>query len=204
MFHQPLRFFDMNSFSRSLVLVSAVALMLSACGRNMGGDVYSSDSSVGKVLYGTVVSARTVTIKDKESNKEPGVGAIAGGVAGGVAGSTVGGGTGSALSAIGGALAGAVLGNLAEDQLSTQSGMEYIVQLDAPKTPKTIAKRSDERLTVNRGNSVESEVMSAAMPEESASDTISVLQQDTTPIGVGTRVMVVYRDDRARIVPAAR
>lgn len=194
----------MKIFSRSLVLVSAAALMLSACGRNMSGDVYSSDSSVGKVIYGTVVSARQITIKDKESNKELGIGSVAGGLAGGVAGSTIGKGTGSALGAIGGALAGGILGNMAEDQLSTQSGMEYIVQLDAAKTPKSIAIQKNERLTVNSGKSVESDVMGAAMTEETASDAISVIQQDANPIPVGSRVMVVYRDDRARIVPSAR
>lgn len=194
----------MKIFSRSLVLVSAAALMLSACGRNMSGDVYSSDTSVGKVIYGTVVSARQITIKDKESNKDLGIGAIAGGAAGGVAGSTIGKGTGSALGAIGGALAGGILGNMAEDQLSTQSGMEYIVQLDAPKRPNTIVSHQTKNYNINEGRSVESDVMGAAMSQETESDAISVIQQDANPIPVGSRVMVIYRDDRARIVPSAR
>lgn len=192
----------MPFFTRSLAVAVAAVLALSGCGRDMQGDVYSSDTSVGKVVYGTVVSARQITITDKENNKDAGVGAIAGGVAGGVAGSTVGKGRGSLLGAVGGALAGGILGNLAESELSKQSGFEYIVQLDAPKTPKSIAVKKDERFTVNQGKSVESDVMNAAMPEETASDAISVIQQDDAPIGVGTRVMVVYRDDRTRIVPA--
>ncbi len=174
-------------------------MVMSACGKNLHSDVYSSESSVGKVLYGTVVSARSITIKDNESNKQLGLGTIAGGAAGGVAGSTIGKGRGSTLGAIGGALAGAVVGAIAEDQLSTSEGIEYIVQLDASKTPKSIAIKKHEKLTVNNGKNVEADVIDAAMIEETSSNVISVIQQDDAPIAAGARVMVVYRDDRARI-----
>lgn len=196
----------MNLLKNTVLLVSAASLMLlSACGRNMQGDVYTSSSSVGKVVYGTVVSARPVTIKDNESLKGSGLGGIAGGIAGGVGGSEIGKGTGSAIGAIGGALAGAMIGAVAEDQLSTSNGFEYIVELDAPKTPKSIAIQKKEKINISTGkNSVESDVMDAAMPEETASDAISVIQQDDVAIEEGSRVMVIYRDDRARIVPSHR
>lgn len=196
----------MHLIKTSLVAVSlAGVLLLSACARNMQGDVYSSGSSVGKVVYGTVVSARQVTIKDNEDPNNNGLGAIAGGVAGGVGGSEIGKGKGSVIGAIGGALAGAMIGAVAEDQLSTTSGYEYIVELDAPKKPKSIAVHKKEKLNVSTGkNSVESDVMDAAMPEETASDAISVIQQDDQPIPEGSRVMVIYRDDRARIVESHR
>lgn len=186
---------------RPLHLCAAIAgvMALGACAKNLHGDVYSSESSVGKVVYGTVVSARNITIKDKESNKQLGLGTLAGGAAGGVAGSTVGNGKGSTLSAIGGALAGAVVGAIAEDQLSTSSGVEYIVKLDTPKAPKSIAVKKNEKLTIAQGKNVEADVMDAAMMEETASNVISVIQQDEVPIAAGARVMVVYRDDRARI-----
>jgi outer membrane lipoprotein SlyB len=191
---------------KTITLSASVAalLLVSACARNMQGDVYSSSSSVGKVVYGTVVSVRQVTIKDNEDPNNNGLGAIAGGVAGGVGGSEIGKGKGSVIGAIGGALAGAMIGAVAEDQLSTTSGYEYIVELDSNKSSTNKIKRSATDLNVNRGNSVESDVMNAAIPEENATGAISVIQQDDQPIAEGSRVMVVYRDDRARIVPSRR
>lgn len=190
--------------TRLLALTLTALVTLSACSRNMDSQTYTSSSSVGKVVYGTVVSARGITIKDKENLSDNAMGGLAGGVAGGVAGSAIGSGTGNTAATVGGAIAGAVLGAVIEDQLSTSSGFEYIVQLDAPKTPKTTASRSNDRIAVTRGKSVESDVMDAAIPNETASDAISVIQQDDVMIAPGTRVMVVYRDDRARIVPVAR
>lgn len=195
----------MKLFQQTIMIVSMAGLvLLSACGRNMQGDVYSSSSSVGKVVYGTVVSARQITIKDNESTKAGGLGGIAGGVAGGVGGSEIGKGKGSVVGAIGGALAGAMIGAIAEDQLSTSTGYEYIVELDAPKSSKSSIKRSATDFNMNRGNNVENDVMNAAIPEETSTGAISVIQQDEQPISEGARVMVIYRDDRARIVPSTR
>jgi outer membrane lipoprotein SlyB len=178
--------------------------MLSACARTMDSNTVNSSTSVGKVIYGTVVSARGVTIKDNDRLGDNVLGGAAGGVMGGIGGSTIGSGSGRTAATAGGAIAGAVLGAYIQDQLSTSSGFEYIVKLDAPKTPKLVTNRSNDNLRIgtNNRNEVEREVMASAIPEETASDAISVVQQDDAAIAPGTRVMVIYRDDRARIVPA--
>lgn len=194
----------MRVTTRFSLLLIAAAFGLSACSRNMDSNTYTSSSSVGKVVYGTVVSARGITIKDKENLSDNVLGGAAGGVMGGVAGSAIGSGSGQSAATVGGVIAGAVLGAMLEDELSTSSGFEYIVQLDAPKKPNTTASRSNDRISVTRGKSVESDVMDAAIPNETASDAVSVIQQDDVMIAPGTRVMVVYRDDRTRIIPAAR
>lgn len=187
---------------RSLIALAAAPLfLLSACTRNMDGNTVSSSSSVGKVLYGTVVSARTVTIKDNERLQDNVVGGAAGGVVGGVAGSGVGKGTGQDLAVVGGAIAGAVLGAVIQDELSTSQGQEYIVRLDgAQQTANTTTYKKDIKLTGRNG--VENDVMDSVQMAPTQAEMISVIQQDDVPIQTGTRVMVVYRDDRARIVPA--
>lgn len=194
----------MRVTTRFSLLLIAATFGLSGCSRNMDSNTYTSSSSVGKVVYGTVVSARGITIKDKDKLSDNVMGGAAGGVLGGVGGSAIGSGSGRSAATVGGVIAGAVLGAMLEDELSTSSGFEYIVQLDAPKTPSSIAIRKDERITVSRGKSIEEDVANAAVTQETSSDAISVIQQDDLMIAPGTRVMVVYRDDRTRIVPAAR
>ncbi len=193
----------MRSLLRPLIITASCISLLAACNRTMDSATVNSGTSVGKVVYGTVVSARAVTIKDNDRIGDNVIGGAAGGVAGGVAGSSIGSGTGNDAAVVGGAIAGAILGAVIEDQLSTSSGFEYIVKLDAPKTPNVITRRANENLRIgtNNANEVERDVMASAIPEESATDAISVVQQDDAQIAPGTRVMVIYRDDRARIVP---
>lgn len=190
--------------ARPLLFALAAFLALSACNRTMDSGTVSSNSSVGKVIYGTVISARAVTIKDNEDLGDNVIGGAAGGVAGGVAGSAVGSGSGEAAATVGGAIAGAILGAVIEDQLSTSSGFEYIVKLDAPKAPNLVTRRSNDNIRIgsNNANEVERDVMASAIPEETATNAISVIQADDVQIAPGTRVIVVYRDDRARITPA--
>jgi outer membrane lipoprotein SlyB len=116
---------------KKIMALGLALAMLAGCARNLEQDVYTSGNTVGKVVQGVIVSARPVTVKDQDDTSNAGVGALGGGVAGGVAGSAIGKGKGSALAAVGGAIAGAVIGAYAEDALSTQSGMEYVVKLAA-------------------------------------------------------------------------
>lgn len=179
------------------VLIAATAL-LGACSRNLDANTYTSGNTVGKVVYGTVVSARSVTIKDHDKLEENALGGLAGGVVGGVAGSAAGKGTGKSLATVGGAIAGAVLGAYAQDELSTTSGYEYIVQLDSPGYNESAAKKN---VTIKGQNSVAQDVKDSIHTAQTQSEAISIVQQDQAMLPAGTRVMVVYNDDRPRVIP---
>ncbi len=190
-------------FSSAVVAVLAAStLLLSACARNMDGSTVTSSSSVGKVLYGRVVSARAVTIKDSEQLQDNVLGGAAGGIAGGVAASSIGKGNGQNVATVGGAIAGAVLGALIQDQLGTSSGYEYIVKLDSSQKAATKIKKSKKDITLRGQDMVEDDVMSSAEMASMESETISVIQQDAQAIPMGSKVMVVYRDDRAHLTLA--
>jgi len=189
---------------KTFPLLLVAALSLTACGRNLDSATYTSGAPVGKVIYGTVISARQVTVKDNDSTKSNALGGVAGGALGGVAGSTIGSGSGRSLATIGGVIAGAMLGSAAEDQLSTSSGTEYIVQLDkAPSAKNSKTYRSQERVDINRGTSVSDDINQSIQLDDTASDAIAVVQQDQVVIAPGTRVAVIYSDDRPRITPIA-
>lgn len=182
-----------------LVIVSALSVcILSACGRNLEGDVYTSSDTVGKVLQGTIVSAREVTVKDQD-DLNGSFGAIAGGVMGGISGSAVGGGTGQALATAGGAILGTIAGSVAEDALSTQAAFEYVIELNAAqrRSPDDVF-REEGRYT--RGSSVEDDIKSSIRTAPTQSEFISVIQADDTALAPGQPVLVVYHDDRPRVV----
>lgn len=183
------------------LLLMLTAISLAACGRNLDGATYTTNNPVGKVTYGTVISARPVTVRDSERMQDNALGGIAGGVAGGVAGSGVGGGTGRSLATVGGAIAGSVLGAAIQDQLGTSSGTEYIVQLDSPKAAGKGIYRSQDRLDINRGKNVANDINDAMVVGDTQAEAIAVIQQDPTPIAVGTRVAIIYSDDRPRLAP---
>ena len=107
---------------------ACVALLTSACAANINSDHYatSSTGSVGQVMPCTVVSVRQVNVSSSDSS----AGSVLGAIGGGVAGSTIGHGRGSVLGALSGAALGALAGDFAEDELSKQTGVEYIVKLD--------------------------------------------------------------------------
>ncbi len=184
---------------KNLALITVAALSLAACGRNLDSSTYTSGAPVGKVVYGTVISARAVTVKDNDSGKSNVLGGVAGGALGGVAGSTIGSGSGQSMATIGGVLAGAMLGSMAEDQLSTSTGAEYIVQLDGAKATKNTVSKRDYR--INNTNSVSDDINQSISMDSTGSNAIAVIQQDQVMIAPGTRVAVIYSDDRPRITP---
>lgn len=184
------------------MLFTAVIALATGCGRRLGGDVVTSNATVGKVVYGTVVSARAVTIKDTERLQDNVLGGAAGGVAGGIAGSSIGGGTGKGLATVGGAILGAVAGAALQDELGTSSGTEYVVMLDSAATPNNITQKRDYRVTGS--NSVKNDINQSIQLNDQATQTLAVVQQDEVMIAPGTRVMVVYSDDRPRVVPLPR
>jgi outer membrane lipoprotein SlyB len=118
----------MKSFFKSLLVIALAGLVLTGCNPSLSSNDYSYGSAgqVSRVLKGTIVSARIVTVDNNGQNT---AGTVAGGVAGAIAaGSTIGGGNGSALAAVGGAVLGGVIGNRIENSMSKQQGMEYVVK----------------------------------------------------------------------------
>lgn len=183
---------------RSIIACITAMLVLAACARNIEGSTYTSDNTVGKVTYGTIVSARQVTVKDNDKLEKNALGGLAGGVAGGVAGSSIGGGSGKGLATVGGAVLGAVAGAYMQDQLTTQTGFEYIVQLDSPRYAETASKKN---VTWKGSDSVAQDVKDSMHTSQTESDAIAIVQTDPAMLQAGTRVMVVYNDDRPRVVP---
>ena len=180
---------------RKLLLLPAL-LLCAACARNMNSNVYSDSATPGKVLEGTVISARPVTIKAHDKLQDNTLGGVGGGVAGGLLGSQVGNGGGSVAGAIGGALLGAVGGALAEDALGSSDGTEYLIKLDKKYLQEyhTISKK----IVSNGKNSVEQGMTSTDVP--SKTDIVSVAQAPDESIRKGSRVYVIYNDDRPRVV----
>lgn len=114
------------------LIAAAMMVLLAGCADNINSDHYSTNATgkVSTVSQCTVLSVRAVSV-----NTNSGAGTVIGGVAGGVAGSTIGkGSTATALGAVGGALLGGFAGNAAEQGLTSQTGLEYILKLDNGQT----------------------------------------------------------------------
>lgn len=173
------------------VLISTLAL--SACRANTASDRYSSTGLTGKVVEGTIISARPVTVEGKETL----LGALGGGVAGGVAGSTLGKGKGSTLGATAGVVAGALVGSAIEKAVSESDGIEYIVRLDkkyinsVPTNVETSAYKS---------SNVDKEIQQSVTVEQTSTDLVSVVQDAKDFFNVGDRVLIIYNNDRPRLV----
>jgi outer membrane lipoprotein SlyB len=113
---------------KQLVASCAIALTMSACAANINSSHYatSDTGAVGQAMNCTVVSVRQVDVSSSDSS----AGSVLGAIGGGIAGSTIGHGRGSLLGALGGAALGGIAGNYAQEGLSSQKGVEYIVKLD--------------------------------------------------------------------------
>ena len=189
----------MRHLLKSTAALLAAAVMLAACGRDLDSNTVNSSNTAGKVAFGKIISARPVTIKDNPKLQDNTAGALAGGAAGGVAASTIGKGKGSDIAAIGGVIAGAVLGAYAEDALTTQNGYEYIVKLEGDPSKKPVTKHREVRVS---HDSVKDDIDNSVQTASVTTNVISVDQADDKMIAKGTRVMVIYSDDRTRVVPA--
>jgi outer membrane lipoprotein SlyB len=139
---------------RSITLISMallVAVVATGCARQISSNVYSA-SSVGETSTtypGVIISARQVTVEDKEYLEQNGLGIVGGGVGGALAGSQFGKGTGNTLATVGGAVAGAVAGAYAEKALKSQNAMEYVVALENGES-KTVVQGLDPTLAVGQ------------------------------------------------------
>ncbi len=113
---------------KSSLFVGILSLLVSACAPNINSNHYntSATGTVGQVVPCTVISVRQVSVSSSDSS----TGSVLGAIGGGVAGSTIGHGRGSVLGALGGAALGGIAGSMAQEGLSKQGGLEYIVKLD--------------------------------------------------------------------------
>lgn len=112
--------------NRVMILVALTLLM--GCTPNVSPNSYSVGSvgEVNRTVAGTVISARSVKIDGTS-----GLGAASGAAVGATAGSALGGGVRSNIvGAVGGAVIGGVAGALAENAMTKQVGMEYVIQTE--------------------------------------------------------------------------
>jgi outer membrane lipoprotein SlyB len=186
----------MKKFS-ALILV--LALVLSACARNMSSNSYKSTDSSGKVVEGVIVSARAVQINEAESLGDNAMGGLAGGVAGGVAGSAIGSGTGQSLATVGGVIAGALLGAAIQSELSNSEGTEYIVKIGGSNQANSKQKKTKQ---IKVGTEEVSDSIKDSIETNMQTEMVSVVQQDDIPLQKGQRVYVIYTDGRPRITAA--
>ncbi len=132
----------------AFLLLLPFALTLAGCAAQIGVNQYDSSAvgSVNRARMGTIVSVRQITVADSNGS----LGTTIGGIAGGVAGSQIGSGsTAAVLGAVGGALVGGAAGNMAQRGLSSQSGYEYVVQLDGGGLI-TVTQGSDVLMTTGQ------------------------------------------------------
>lgn len=113
----------------TIVIATAITLLLSGCASSLSGDSYSRSEArqAQAVQVGTVVGTRLVQIEGTKS----GIGAVTGGAVGGIAANSIGGGRGKALATIGGAALGALAGSAAEEGVTRTQGVEVMVRLDS-------------------------------------------------------------------------
>ena len=191
----------MINFTKMFSVLAVATLVLSGCAREMSSNVYTSSSSSGKVLEGTVLSARQITINESDKLNENMMGLLGGGLAGGVLGSTVGKGKGNSLATIGGAALGATAGAFAQKKLSSAPGMEYVVRID-PKYVSSIPPKLTRREISYGKSNASNDVNNSIRVADTKTDLISVIQGVDTIVQPGQRVLVIYNNDRPRVVPS--
>lgn len=102
---------------------------LTGCMSSLSPDTYTTANAgqVYRVATGVIIGSRLVRVSDNGTGL--GVGTVAGGALGAIAGSQIGQGNGSLAAGIGGALLGGIAGGHAQQGLTTQYGVEYVIRL---------------------------------------------------------------------------
>ncbi len=114
--------------NKIIILLLSIPFILAGCASEQGGDVYSRDQvrEVQHFKVGTVESMHKVRI---EGTKTP-IGSTAGAVAGGIAGSGASSGKTGQVAAVLGAVVGGMAGAAAEEGLTRENGIEYVIKLE--------------------------------------------------------------------------
>lgn len=133
---------------RHWIAMPMIGLALAGCVNKdlYSGNVYEGSQSkeVRSISYGTLLSARNVTIQPKNENV---LGTIGGGAIGGILGSTIGNGSGQALSTAIGAVLGTITGNQLEQKTSQVESQELVIRKDDGKEI-VVVQKSNPRLVV--------------------------------------------------------
>jgi outer membrane lipoprotein SlyB len=125
---------------------------LAACSTPDSNTYTSRD--VGQLIetsQGRVLSSRPVEIESDEGGV---AGPLAGGAIGGAAGYGVGSGSGQGLATFIGAAIGAGLGYLAEKEIRSQEGIEYIVELEDGRVVTLVQNRAEDEPPIPDGEPV--------------------------------------------------
>jgi len=186
----------MKNTAMKIMSLMLCAGLFASCAKNMNSNAYTEGATAGKVLEGKIISMRNVTIKAHDKLQDNTLGGGAGGGAGALAGSQVGRGNGSIAGAVGGAVIGAVAGALAQDALSTQDGVEYLVKIDK-KYMQEYAKISRKE---GSAKTVAQDMASADAATKT--DIVSVVQTADPQLHKGSHVYIIYNDDRPRLTAA--
>lgn len=149
-----------------ILLVSAIGV--GGCSpRSTSGKVYSRDQAqtTYRAFSGTVLEVQPVTIEGDQS----GAGALAGGAMGGALGSAVGGGAGKTIAVVGGAIAGALAGSATEKKVTTDAGLEILVELDGGEVLSVVQEADQafapgDRVRVLKGSDGSTRVRPGAVP----------------------------------------
>lgn len=129
-----------------------LGLVLGACTTSSTSTYSARDIGVPiETIQATVVASRVVEVKG-----EPGAfGPLAGGAAGAtVAGVSIGSGSGSTIAAVLGGLLGAGAGYLAERQISSGEGIEYVLETEDGRTITLVQNREAEEQPLADGTPV--------------------------------------------------
>ncbi|MDO4752163.1 MAG: hypothetical protein Q4A24_08675 [Akkermansia sp.] len=123
------------------MMVAAAGLLVTPSCKNVASlDTVSHDSvgSVGTVYYGTVTSARNVTIDASDTDKD--LGTIAGGALGAALGSLWGGGRARAVTTVGMGLVGAAAGRGVGKYTTQTQGQVLTIKLDGSGRRHTVTQ----------------------------------------------------------------
>lgn len=178
-----------TSLLKHFTLLLAV-VFLSGCARDLSNSTYTSDATLNIVLSGQLISSRQVKIKESDK-MEAGAGTVMGGLGGALAGSSMS--NGGTAGTLGGAAAGALVGTLAQQALSTSTGMEYIVKVDTSKLGQDYYEGSASMRNALAAVKT-SGIITVVQAKESKKDPV---------LSIGQHVLVIISEKRTRIIPDA-
>ncbi len=126
---------------KKLALIGLATLTIAGCTNSSiySGDVYTADQAKAaqSVSYGTVISARPVTIQADDSS----LGTISGAALGGVLGNAMGGGRGRNITTAVGAVAGGLIGNKVQNQAGQIASVQIEIKTDSGQTIVVVQKQ---------------------------------------------------------------